>query len=72
MRIVFTDHAKTNLILRGIDGWKAKEVVKSPTWKKVQNDGSIVARKDFEGKMLEVAYIEDDNERVIKTAYYAD
>ena len=70
MKVIFTTHASTNLILRGIDGWKAKEVVKSPTWKKAQDDGSIVVRKTFEGRTLEVIYVEHGNEQVIKTSYY--
>ena len=72
MEIIITTHTATNLFFRGIDGWKAKEVVKSPSWKRTQKDGTIVARKDFEGKTLEVIYIEYTNKQVIKTAYYVD
>jgi len=47
-------------------------VVKSASWKRTEKDGSIVARKTFEGKTLEVVYNEYDNKRIIVTAYYVD
>ena len=72
MKIILSIHTETNLYFRGIDGWKAKEVAKSATLKRRQKDGTIVARKSFEDKTLEVVYAEHENVRVILTAYYAD
>ena len=72
MKIVFSTHTETNLFFRGIDGWKAKGVVKSPSWKRTQKDGTIVARKTFEDKILEVVYVQRDNTQVIITAYYVN
>ena len=72
MKIILSDHTEANLVIRGIDGWKVKEVAKSATWKKIQDDGTIAARKDFEGKMLEVIYAEYPKKKIIITAYYVD
>ena len=72
MKIILSIHTETNLFFRGIDGWKAKEVTKSATQKRRQKDGTVVARKSFEDKTLEVVYAEYDNVRVIITAYYVD
>jgi len=72
MKIVFSTHARTSLLLRGIDAWKAKEIVKSPSWKKVQEDGTVLARKTFEGKTIEVVYIQKGETYLIKTLYYED
>ena len=72
MKITFTTHAKTSLLFRGIDAWKAKDVVKLPSWKETQKDGSVAARREFEGQTLEVIYVVYTSEIVIKTAYYVD
>jgi hypothetical protein len=72
MKIILSTHTETNLFFRGIDGWKVKEVAKSASWKRTQKDGTIVARKTFEDKTLEVVYAEHDNARIIITAYYVD
>lgn len=72
MKVILTTHVATNLYFRGIDGWKAIEVVKSSSWKKTQEDGNIIVRKDFEGKVLEVVYLDYPDRKVIKTAYYVD
>jgi len=72
MKIIIGPHTATNLYFRNIDGWKVKEVVKSASWKQAQKDGSMAARKTFEGKELEVIYVEYTNRVVVKTAYYVD
>jgi len=72
MKVILSTHTETNLYFRGIDGWKVKEVAKSASRKRIQKDGTIVAQKTFEDKVLEVLYAEYDNKRVIITAYYVD
>jgi hypothetical protein len=69
MKIILTRHAIIRLLERNIDAWKAKEVVKNPSWQKRQKDGSIAARKDFDGKTIEVIYVLEGRDYVIKTAY---
>lgn len=72
MKIIFTIHLETILYFRGIDGFRVKEVAKDSSWKEARDDGTIKARKDFDGKTLEVVYIEYPGKRVIKTAYYVN
>jgi len=72
MKIILSTHTATGLYFRGIDGFKAIEVVKSASRRMPQGDGTIKAQKDFEGRILEVVYAEYDNKRIIITAYYVD
>jgi hypothetical protein len=72
MKIILSTHVETNLYFRGIDGWKVKEVVKSPSWKRTQKDGTMATRRVFEGRTLEVIYAQHDNIQVIITAYYVN
>jgi hypothetical protein len=71
-KIILTTHLKTGLYFRGIDAWKVKEVIKTPSWKEMQKDGSVAARKEFEGRTLEVFYVVYTDKIVVKTAYYVD
>ena len=70
MKIEFSNHAITRLLERHIDPWKTKEVVKSPSWRQLQTDGSMAVRKEIEGVLIEVIYIEKGRTKVIKTAYF--
>ena len=72
MKIIFSNHSKTKLYFLGIDAWKVNDAIRSPSWKKDQKDGSILVRKSFEGKELEVVYVEYTNKIIVKTAYYVD
>jgi len=72
MKIILSTHTATGFYFRGIDGFQTIAVVKSTSWRMPQEDGTIKARKDFDGRTLEVVYAEYDNKRVIITAYYVD
>ena len=72
MKIILTNHAVMSLLLRNIDTWKAKEVVKAPSWQKPQRDGSVAMRRDFDGKTIEVICVIKGGDYLIKTAYLCE
>ena len=70
-KIVLTNHAEYRLLERGIDFSSVKKVVKSTLKTKINSFDTIkVDGVVHDGKTLRVLYIKENNNIIIKTAYY--
>lgn len=70
MYINFTNHAKIRIDERGVSILHIEQTLKSPDTINRGFDGTILSRKGFAGKILEVVYTENKKKVVVITAYY--
>ncbi len=69
--IVLTDHAKYRLLERKIDVHEAKKIAKNGRVTKTESDGTMIkVGLSSSGKLLEVVCRREENNIIIKTAYY--
>ena len=70
MHINFTNHAKLRIDERSVSLLHIEQTLKKPDTNQIGFDGTILARKAFAGKILEVVYTESKKKVVVITAYY--
>ncbi len=70
MHISFTNHAKGRIDERSISILHIEQTLKNPDTTNHGFDGTILSRRAFSGKILEVVYTERNKRVVVVTAYY--
>lgn len=70
MHVSFTNHAKGRIDERGVSILHIEKTLKSPDPTNRGFDGTLLARKAFAGKILEVVYTGNKKGVVVITAYY--
>lgn len=69
MKLRFTHHAQYRMDERGISVSSIKSVLKNPDRTEPVFGAKMLARKNIDGKVLEVIYVKDKNDFVIITIY---
>lgn len=70
MHINFTNHAKMRIDERDVSILHIEQTLKAPEATNRGFEGTILSRKTFAGKILEVVYTENKKGKLVITAYY--
>lgn len=70
MHISFTNHAKIRIDERDVSILHIEQTLKNPDTINRGFDRTVISRKSFAGKILEVVYTENKKKVVVITAYY--
>lgn len=72
MKIVFSDHAKEQLKERKIPKRFVLDTISNPEDQEKGYRGRSLLRRQFDGKILEVVMVVEDEQLIIITQYYLD